>query len=81
MSGRGRIYAFTIMHERSVVGFEDAVPYACIAVELAEQPRLIVVSNLVGAPATAARVGMLVAVEFEQTSGGVTLPQFRPDQG
>src|ERR1700756_3264273 len=47
VSGHGKIFAFTIMHEPVVVGFEDVVPYACILVELEEQQGLLMLTNLV----------------------------------
>src|ERR1700739_3801655 len=45
VSGRGHIYTFTIMHQRDVVGFEDAAPFVNIVVELVEQPMLLMVTN------------------------------------
>src|SRR5687768_3196704 len=38
VSGRGRIYSYTIMRQTSVAGFEDQVPYTNALVELEEQP-------------------------------------------
>jgi uncharacterized OB-fold protein len=78
VSGRGIIYAPTVIHQPLVQGFERAVPYACIAVELQEQPGLLVVGNLVEAPPEAARVGLPVEVTFEEIGEGYLLPQFRP---
>jgi uncharacterized OB-fold protein len=77
VSGRGTIHQCTVMHQPLVRGFEAAVPYACVAVELEEQPGLLVVANLLGAPPTAAKVGLAVEVEFEEIAGGFRLPQFR----
>jgi len=46
VSGRGTIFTFTVMHQPSVAGFEDEVPYVNIVVELEEQPMLFMVANL-----------------------------------
>lgn len=69
VSGRGTIHSFTITH-RSVPGFE--APFNVILVELAEQPGLRMVSNLIGAEP---RIGMQVQVGFT-TVEGVAFPHF-----
>src|SRR2546423_12902621 len=46
VSGRGRIYSFTVMHQRDVAGFEAEAPFINIVVELEEQRMLLMVSNL-----------------------------------
>ena len=78
VSGQGVIYARVINHQAMVAGFQDAIPYAIIAVELEEQPGLIVLANLVDAPAEEARIGLPVQLTFEPLEGGMQLPQFRP---
>jgi len=79
VSGSGTVYQYTVMRQARVVGFEDLVPYACVVVEIDEQPGVLVVGNLVGGPADAARVGMRVQVRFEPYGDdGLRLPQFAP---
>jgi len=80
VSGRGTVYTYTIMRQARVVGFEDMVPYACLAVEIDEQPGVLVVGNLVEADPESARVGMRVEVRFEPLGEGMQLPQFAPQQ-
>ena len=81
VSGRGTVYEYTIMRDARVQGFSESIPYACVAVELAEQPGLLVVGNLVGASPEDARVGLRVEVTFEEIGEGFVLPQFRPAGG
>jgi uncharacterized OB-fold protein len=82
VSGRGTVYEYTVMRQARVVGFEDLVPYACLVVEIDEQPGVFVIGNLVGAPADSARVGMRVEVRFEPYGAdGTQLPQFAPLAG
>jgi uncharacterized protein len=76
VSGHGRIHEFTVMHEPLVEGFEAAVPYAVIIVEIAEEAGVFVVGNLIGVAPAAARVGLPVVVEFEELEDGTALPQF-----
>jgi uncharacterized protein len=77
VSGRGTIYGFTVMHVPLVEGFEDVVPYTCVAVELEEQPGLIAAGNLIGSPPDSAMVGAAVELVFEEIDDGYRLPQFR----
>jgi uncharacterized OB-fold protein len=76
VSGRGSVWSFTVMHQKSVAGFEDAVPYLTALVELDEQPLLLLVTNIPGADPATLRVGEKVHVIFEAVSDGFVLPQF-----
>lgn len=76
VSGRGTVFAFTIMRDNFMGGFEP--PYSVAEVELEEQPGLFVVANIVGCEISAVRNGMPVEVTFEDRSESVTVPQFRP---
>lgn len=80
MSGRGRVYSFTVVRDNVTRGFEAEVPYVVALVELAEQKRLIVVTNLPGANPAEVRVGAPVVVDFEARSG-MAIPQFRLVKG
>ncbi len=76
MSGRGTVYSYTVMHANLVAGFEP--PYVVASIELEEQPGLLVTANVVACASDAVRIGMPVAVTFEERTPEVTLPQFRP---
>lgn len=76
VSGRGTIYTFTVMHQRDVAGFEEEAPFINIVVELAEQPRLLMVSNMAVAERERVRIGAPVEVRFEDRGDGVLIPQF-----
>jgi uncharacterized protein len=77
VSGRGVIFERAIVTSPVVVGFEDSVPYACLFVELAEQPGLLVAGNLVDAAPDEAEIGRPVEVVFRQDIDGFTLPVFK----
>jgi uncharacterized protein len=77
VSGRGTVHMFSVMRDPRVRGFEHRVPYTNVWVELAEQPFLIVVSNLVGPGTEAVDFGTPVEVTFERVTDDITLPQFR----
>jgi uncharacterized OB-fold protein len=78
VSGRGRVYSYSIMHNRGNPGFDEALPYAVVVVELDEQPGLFMISNLLNCPLDQITIGMAVRVVFERAASGVTLPQFEP---
>jgi uncharacterized OB-fold protein len=77
VSGRGTVYSFTVMHQRDVAGFEEEAPFINIVVELAEQPRLLMVSNLSLSERAKVKIGAAVEVYFEERGEGVAIPQFR----
>lgn len=77
VSGRGVIFERVIVASPVVIGFEDDVPYACLFVELAEQPGLLIAGNLVDAGPEQAEIGRPVEVVFRQDKDGFTLPQFK----
>jgi uncharacterized OB-fold protein len=77
VSGRGTVFSFTVMHQRDVAGFEDEAPFINVVVELAEQPRLLMVSNLELSERAKVKIGEPVEVYFEDRGEGIVIPQFR----
>lgn len=77
MSGRGTVYSFTVMHQPNIAGFEDEIPYLNILVELEEQPKLFMVSNLSMVDLDTVKIGARVEVFFEDVDAEVSLPRFR----
>lgn len=78
MTGHGTVYAFTIVHRAPDPSLADAVPYVVALVDLAEGARLM--TNIVDCRPDDVRIGMPVAVRFQQVSDQVALPLFRPAQ-
>lgn len=77
VSGKGTIYAYTIMYHGGDKRFAPAIPYASIIVELDEAKGALLAGNLLGAPYTEAKVGRRVEVVFEKLNDAITLPQFK----
>ncbi len=73
------VWSFTVMHQKSVAGFEEAVPYVTALVELDEQPMLLMLTNLPGVAAADVRIGTRVQVTFDALEDGNMLPQFVPE--
>jgi uncharacterized OB-fold protein len=78
VSGKGSVYSFIVVRQANLPAFAAELPYVVAWVELAEQPGLKMVSNIVGCDPKDVRVGMPVQVTFEQATDEVTLPKFRP---
>ena len=75
-SGKGTIYTFTVVYQNLAAGFRDELPYVLAYVELEEGVRML--TNIVGCPPEAVRIGMPVEVVFEDVTPAVTLPKFKP---
>lgn len=79
VSGRGKVYSFTIIREvvgRGARGFEKEIPYVVAWIDLEEGPRLV--SRVVGCPIEKVEIGMAVEALFEEAGPGIFLPKFRP---
>jgi uncharacterized OB-fold protein len=77
VSGRGTISTFTITYDARQPAFEAIQPYTVAVVELAEQERLFMLSNIPGTPVEEIAIGLRVIVEFEEIAPGLKIPQFR----
>ncbi len=75
VSGRGRVYSFTVNHYRWVPGFDP--PYLVASIKLEEQSGLRVMSNVVECSLDALRCDLAVEVCFAQ-HGEIYIPLFRP---
>ena len=76
MSGRGRVWSFIVMHQKYFKTFADDLPYNCAMVQLEEGP--IMMSTIVGTPATSICCDLPVEVVFEDATEEITIPKFRP---
>jgi uncharacterized OB-fold protein len=75
-TGGGSVYSVTVVRRAPSPAYADDVPYAIALVELDEGPRLM--SNIVGCAPDDVRIGMRVAVDFDELAAGVRVPRFRP---
>jgi uncharacterized protein len=75
VSGRGRVYSYTI--NRQQWNPELEVPYVIAIVELDEQPSLRLLTNIVGTSVDEVAIDMPVEVAFVNR-GNAYLPVFHP---
>src|SRR5215469_609830 len=71
VSGKGSVYSYTIITHPVHPAAVSKVPYNVAQVQLAEDPGLILLTNLVGIRNEDIRIGMPVQVTFEEHSPGV----------
>jgi uncharacterized OB-fold protein len=74
ITSRGRVYSFTVNHQRWLPGLE--VPYVIVLVEFPDHPGVRVVGRLRGCEPDDVSIGMEVEVGFEQGPGGFAIPSF-----
>ena len=76
VSGRARLYSYTINHQRWFPG--QPVPYVIGLVELVEQTDLRLMTNIVNCPPERLAIGMPLRVVFEIVNDDIALPLFEP---
>ncbi len=74
-SGRGEVWASTVIHPPTLAAFASRTPYAAVVVRLEEG--VFVVGNVVDCPPDEVAVGMPVEVTITEVEPGLRLPLFR----
>ena len=77
LSGRGTIYSRVVCHPPVLPAFRERAPYAVVLVELAEDPALRMLGNVLDCAPQDVEIGGPVRVDFQDVGDGVTLPQWR----
>lgn len=80
VSGRGSLYAKTVLHQAFHPDFADSVPYTVALVDLDDAPGVRLLTNIVEADPAGLTAGQPLEVTFEQRGDGA-IPQFRPVRG
>ena len=74
VSGKGKIYSFTIVYAPAGPAFKDDTPYIVASIELDEGARII--SNLLTDDIEKVSIGDYVKVVFEKQTDGFIIPKF-----
>ena len=74
VSGKGKIYSFTIVYAPAGPAFKDDTPYIVASIELDEGARII--SNVLTNDIEKVSIGDYVKVVFEKQNDGFTIPKF-----
>lgn len=75
-TGRGKVYAFTVVENNAPSPFLDEMPFVIAIVILEEGVRLM--TNIVDCDPATIYSEMPVTVTFEKLNDDITLPKFRP---
>ena len=76
LTGKGRVYTFTIINQAAIPGFMEDVPYVLAIVQLNEGPRIT--TNIVECKPEDVKVDMPVTVVFDDVTPEITLVKFKP---
>jgi uncharacterized protein len=75
VSGKGKIYSYTIARRPAGPSFSADVPYVVALVELEEGVRMM--TNIINTPLESVRCDMEVEVIFEKVTDDIRLPKFQ----
>ena len=76
MSGKGRLYTFTVVHQTAHPAFQPEAPHIYAIIQLNEGPRMP--SNLIECEIDDAQIDMAVQAVFDDASDEYTLVKFKP---
>ena len=76
LSGKGKVYSFSIYHQIYHESFSNDIPYAVAIINLDEGPGFI--SNITGCKLEDIKIDMPVEVYFEDVTDEFALPKFKP---
>lgn len=76
VSGKGRVYSYTVVYQAQHPAFQAEAPYVFAMIQLEEGPKMV--SNVVGCPIEQVKVDMPVIAVFDDVTPEVSLVKFRP---
>jgi uncharacterized OB-fold protein len=77
VSGKARVHSYTINRQAWIPGFDP--PYVIGLVEIDEDPRVRLMTNIINCDVESVYIGMKVQVLFEEQDGGIIyIPLFEP---
>jgi uncharacterized OB-fold protein len=78
LSGQGTIFAYVVIHQAMIPAFKEVVPYNVVRVAVAEDPRVILMGNVVGCKNEELKIGMPVEAIFHDVAANDTLVRWQP---
>jgi uncharacterized OB-fold protein len=77
LSGRGRVFSYTVVHHPALPALQGDVPYNVVVVELADAPGARLISNLLDVRPSALAIGLEVEIAWDEVRADLVLPRFR----
>lgn len=78
LSGRGKVYSYSICHRSPYPGLAPDATYAPVIVELDDAPGIRLISNVIDCTVEEVKIGMPVQVLWNPIQDGWKVPIFRP---
>ncbi len=78
VSGKGKIYSFTVTYQHGGVGFRDQLPFVLAYVELEGTNGVKMLSNIVQCEPDKVAINMPVKVNFVDVNDEIAVPVFKP---
>ena len=77
VSGRGRIYTFTVVRRAILPGMQAHLPYAPAVISLEEYPQIRLISTVIDSDIAALQIDAPVSVSWHDDGDGQILPFFK----
>ncbi|MFQ5873266.1 MAG: Zn-ribbon domain-containing OB-fold protein [Dehalococcoidia bacterium] len=78
VNGPGRVFTWVIVRHPFLQAYESWLPYMVALVEFDDAPGIRLVSNIIECKPEEMQAGLPVQVVFQEVTGEVTLPVFKP---
>ena len=77
LSGRGRLFSFTVVHHPALPSLQGDVPYNVVVVELDGAPGARLIGNVIDVEPAGLRIGLEVEIAWDEVRADLVLPRFR----
>lgn len=78
-AGPAQVYTYTVIHHASHEAVKPNLPYVVGVVTFADVPGVRLVTNITGCDPKAVRIGMPVALWWDDIGEGMHVPRFKPE--
>lgn len=79
LSGKGKVYTFTIVRRALIPDLADAIPHVPAIIELPDAGGQRLVSNVIDVEPEKIYIGMPVTIVWDEVEPGSVIPRFRPE--
>lgn len=78
VSGRARLYTYTVVRHAPVPALAGSIPYVIAVVKLPDAGGVKLITNIVGCEVDDLSIGQELEVVWNTRGDGITVPRFRP---
>jgi uncharacterized OB-fold protein len=77
VSGKGKVKSYAVMYDCRIRTLQADQPFNIAGIQLEDDPSVLMYSHLPGTPVDEVPIGASVQLEFEETSTGQKVPEWR----